>query len=168
MTTPEPHTRSPEPTRSLLRHTLATLAYRGAKAMRDAPEGFADYRAGPTLRTPVEILAHVGDLLDWAIGLADGRHEWRDAAPRPWEEEIARFHAGLAALDERLAAPEPLGFSAEKLLQGPLADALTHVGQITLLRRMAGAPVRGENYLMADIAAGRVGAEQAPPRREFG
>lgn len=167
MTTPEPHRRPPEPPRPLLRHTLATLAYRGTKAVRDAPAGFTDYRAGPTLRTPVEILAHVGDLLDWAVGLADGRHEWRDATPRPWEEEIARFHAGLAALDERLAAPDPLGFPAERLLQGPLADALTHVGQITLLRRMAGAPVRGENYFRANIVAGRVGPDQAPPRREF-
>ena len=157
---------SPEPC-ALLRHTLATLAYRGGKAVRDAPDGFADHRAGASVRTPVEILAHVGDLLDWAAGLADGRHEWRDASQRPWEEEVARFHEGLAALDERLAAPEPLGFSAEKLLQGPLADALTHVGQITLLRRMAGAPVRGENYFRAEITAGRVGPEQASPRREF-
>ena len=125
-----PDSLTPSPGRSLLRHTLATLAYRGAKAVRDAPAGFADYRAGPTLRTPVEILAHVGDLLDWAIGLADGRHEWRDSAPRPWDEETGRFHDGLAALDQRLATPKPLGFSAEKLLQGPLADALTHVGQV--------------------------------------
>jgi hypothetical protein len=166
--TPPPHSLAgPEAERSLLRHTLATLAYRGGKAVRDAPDGFADHRAVPSLRTPVEILAHVGDLLDWALGLADGRHVWHDAPPRPWEEEVARFHEGLAVLDERLAAPQPLGFSAERIFQGPLADALTHVGQITLLRRMAGAPVRGENYFKADIAAGRVGAEQAPPRREF-
>ena len=158
---------APEAERSLLRHALATLAYRGGKALRDAPAGFADHRAAPSLRTPVEILAHVGDLLDWASGLADGRHEWRDAPPGPWEEEIARFHEGLAVLDERLAAPKPLGFSAERLFQGPLADALTHVGQITLLRRMVGAPVRGENYFKAEITAGRVGPRQAPPRREF-
>jgi hypothetical protein len=121
MTTPETDAGSPEvpePSRALLRHVLATLAYRGGKAVRDAPTGFADLRAAPSLRTPVEILAHVGDLLDWAVGLADGRHEWRDATPRPWEQEIDRFHEGLATLDERLAVPEPLGFSAEKLLQG--------------------------------------------------
>jgi len=151
----------------LLRHTLATLACRGGKAVRDAPAGFGDHRAGPSSRTPVEILAHVGDLLDWAVGLADGRHEWREATPLPWEQEIERFHAGLAALDERLAATEPLGFSAERLFQGPIADALTHVGQITLLRRMARAPVRGENYFKAEITAGRVGQEQTSPRREF-
>ena len=156
-----------EPGRSLLRHTLATLAYRGSKAVRNAPADFADHRAGRSSRSPVEILAHVGDLLDWAVGLADGRHEWHDATPLPWEAEVARFHAGLAALDLRLAAPEPLGFSAEKLFQGPIADALTHVGQITLLRRVAGAPVRGENYFKADVCAGRVGPEQSSPRREF-
>ncbi len=167
-TTPSPHSPvAPEAERSLLRHTLATLAYRGAKAVRDAPGGFADHRAGPSLRTPVEILAHVGDLLDWAVGLADGRHEWHDATPLPWKEEVDRFHAALAALDDRLAAPEPLGFPAEKLFQGPIADALTHIGQITLLRRLAGVPVRGENYFKADIADGRVGPGQAPPRREF-
>jgi hypothetical protein len=156
-----------DPTRRLLRHVLATLAYRGAKAVREAPPDFAGHRAAPSLRTPVEILAHVGDLLDWAQGLADGRHVWREATPGPWAEEIARFHSGLARLDERLAAPEPLGFSAERLLQGPLADALTHVGQITLLRRMAGTPVRGENYFKAEVTVGRLGPEQPPPRREF-
>jgi hypothetical protein len=167
--TSDPATRSSGPTesRALLRHALATLAYRGRKAVRDAPSGFADRRAGPSLRTPVEILAHVGDLLDWAVGLAEGRHVWHETTPRTWEKEIDRFHEGLTTLDERLAAPEPLGFPAERLLQGPLADALTHVGQITLLRRLAGSPVRGENYFKADIVAGRVGPEQAAPRREF-
>jgi hypothetical protein len=152
----------------LLRHTLATLAYRGGKAVRDVPEGFAHFRPALASRTPLEILAHVGDLLDWAVGLADGRHEWAEATPRAWEQEVARFHAGLAALDERLAGDAPLGFPAEKLFQGPIADALTHVGQITMLRRMAGGPVRGENYFKADIAVGRVGPEQPAPRREFG
>jgi hypothetical protein len=147
----------------MLRHTLATLAYRGGKAVRGAPDGFAEYRASPSSRMP----GHVGDLLDWAVSLADGRHEWHDSPPLPWEKEIERFHAGLATLDARLAGKEPLGFSAERLFQGPIADALTHVGQITLLRRIAGAPVRGENYFKAEIAAGRVGPEQSPPRREF-
>jgi hypothetical protein len=167
MTTPEPDPTPADRTPGLLRHVLATLAYRGAKAVRDAPAGFAHHRAAPSLRTPVEILAHVGDLLDWAGGLADGRHVWRDETPGAWEDEVARFHASLARLDQRLAAPEPLGSSAERLLQGPLADALTHVGQITLLRRMAGAPVRGENYFKADVTVGRVGPDQPPPRREF-
>jgi hypothetical protein len=156
-----------EPGRAMLRHTLATLAYRGGKAVRDAPGDFADFRAAPSVRTPVEILSHIGDLLDWALALADGRQEWRDAKPLPWGQEVDRFFAGLAALDGRLATPEPLGFEAEKLFQGPIADALTHVGQLTTLRRMAGAPVRGENYFKADIAAGRVGPEQSHPRREF-
>jgi len=151
----------------LLRHALATLAYRGGKAIRDAPEAFARYRASGSTRTPIEILAHVGDLLDWALGLADGRHEWHDAPPLTWDEEVGRFYTGLAALDRRLASNDPPGFSPESLLQGPIADALTHVGQITLLRRMAGFPVRGENYFKADIAAGRVGPEQPSPRREF-
>jgi len=153
--------------RGMLRHTLATLAYRGGKAARDAPDGFAETRPSPTSRAAGEILAHVGDLLDWALTLADGRQAWRDSAPLPWPEEVDRFFAALAALDGRLAAPEPLGFPPQKIFQGPIADALTHVGQIAQLRRIAGAPVRGENYLKADIAAGRVGPDQPPPRREF-
>ena len=156
-----------DPKRRLLRHTLATLAYRGGKAVRGAPEGLAAFRASATTRSPAEVLAHVGDLLDWALSLAEGRQAWHDATPLPWEEEVARFFAALRRLDDRLASDEPLGFSPEELFQGPIADALTHVGQIAMLRRMAGSPVRGENYLKADIAAGRVGPEQSAPRSEF-
>jgi hypothetical protein len=150
----------------MLRHIIATLAYRGGKALRGAPANFAAFRAAPGTRTPAEILAHIGDLLDWALRLADGSHEWRDSPSRPWEQDVARFFAALDALDNRLAAAAPLGSPAEKIFQGPLADALTHVGQIAMLRRMAGSPVRGENYFLAEIAAGRVGYEQAPPVRE--
>jgi hypothetical protein len=153
--------------REMLRHTLATLAYRGGKALRGVPDEVADFRAGGETRTPREILAHVGDLLDWALCLADGRHEWHDHVPRPWAQEVDRFFAGLAALDGRLASEESLGSAAERLFQGPIADALTHVGQIALLRRMAGAPVRGENYFKAAIAVGQVGPGQGAPVREF-
>jgi hypothetical protein len=154
--------------REMLRHTLATLAYRGGKAVRDAPEGFGGFVAGVGTRRPVEILAHVGDLLDWALWLARGEHRWKDSEPLAWDGEVARFFEGLAAFDAFLASGEPLGCAAERLFQGPVADALTHVGQIALLRRMAGAPVRGENYFKAEIVAGRVGAVQDAPRREFG
>lgn len=151
----------------MLRHTLATLAYRGGKAIRDMPEAVAAFRASPTTRTPAEILAHVGDLLDWALALANGRHEWHDSPALPPADGTRRFFAGLAALDERLADERPLGCEPERLFQGPIADALTHVGQIALLRRMAGAPVKSENYFKAEIAGGRVGPGQEPPRREF-
>jgi hypothetical protein len=160
-------TSTPDGGREMLRHTVATLAYRGGKAVRGAPEEFGAFAAGVGTRTPAEILAHVGDLLDWALWLARGEQRWQDSVPLPWDEEVARFFEGLAAFDAYLASDAPLGCAAEKLFQGPVADALTHVGQITLLRRMAGAPVRGENYFKAEIVAGRVGAEQAAPRREF-
>lgn len=151
----------------MLRHTVATLAYRGGKALRGAPPGFESFAAGPGSRTPGQILAHLGDLLDWALHLARGAHVWKDEAPLPWDAGVARFFASLQAFDDYLASSEPLGMSAERLFQGPVADALTHVGQIALLRRMAGSPVRGENYFEADIAAGRVGSDQAPPKLEF-
>ena len=152
---------------SWLRHTLATLAYRGGKVLRGAPPEFSNFRAGDSTRTPGQILAHISDLLDWALSHAEGRPAWQDSPPLPWEQGSARFFAALQVLDQRLAAPAPLGCTVEKMFQGPIADALTHVGQIALLRRMAGSPVRGENYLKADITAGRVGAEQAQPRVEF-
>jgi hypothetical protein len=151
----------------LLRHTVATVAYRGGKALRGAPAEFGDYQAGPGGRTPVQILAHIGDLFDWALTLADGREKWHNAAPQPWEQEVARFHISLQAFDRRLASGDPLGCSAGKLFQGPIADALTHVGQIAMLRRMAGCGIRGENYSQAKIAAGRVGADQETPVFEF-
>ena len=152
---------------SLLRHTVATLAYRGGKALRGAPAEFAAYRAQPGTRTPLEILAHMGDLLDWALLLADGKHEWHTSAPLAWEQEVARFFSTLDAFDRRLGSAPPLGFPAEKLFQGPIADALTHTGQIAMLRRMAGCPMRGENYFRATITTGRVGADQAAPAFEF-
>jgi hypothetical protein len=153
--------------RQMLRHTLATVAYRAGKTLRGAPAGFADYRAAETLRTPLEILAHLGDLMEWALGLARGESRWPGAAPLPWEEEKGRFYAAVARFDAFLASGEELACAPEKLFQGPVADALNHVGQIALLRRMSGAPIRGENYFVADIAAGRVSPEQAAPRREF-
>jgi hypothetical protein len=153
--------------RALLRHTLATLAYRGGKVLRGAPAGFSAYRAWGTTRTPGEILAHLGDLLEWALATARGAENWNDTAPTSWEQGVQRFFASLEAFDAYLASHQPLGVPAEKLFQGPIADALTHVGQIAMLRRVAGSPVRGENYFRAEIIAGRVGPDQSPPVREF-
>ncbi len=158
---------TPDTKRQMLRHTLATLAYRAGKAVRGAPAGFAEFRAAPSTRTPGEILAHLGDLLDWALSMAQGRQAWKDSAPLGWEQDVERLFAALTALDQWLASDGPLAFPAEKLFQGPVADALTHVGQIALLRRMAGCPIRGENYARAEIVAGRVGPAQAAPVREF-
>lgn len=156
-----------DPKRDLFRHTLATLAYRGGKALRGAPPEFAGYRADGTGRTPVQILAHMGDLLDWSLSVAKGQEEWYNSAPLPWDREVERFFAALERFDAYLASDAPLAESAEKLFQGPIADALTHVGQIAMLRRMAGCAFRGENYHRAEIVVGRVGPDQAPPRREF-
>jgi len=153
--------------RAFLRHTLATLAYRGAKALRDAGPDFAEFGAPETSRTPVIILAHMGDLMDWALSMADGRREWHDSSPLGWEKECERFFAALKKFDDYLASDKPLKAPAERLFQGPIADALTHVGQIAMLRRMAGVPMKGENYFVAEVTVGRVGADQAVPRKEF-
>src|SRR6266436_6518984 len=155
------------PKREMLRHTVATLAYRGAKAVRDAPDSFASYQASETTRTPAQILAHIGDLLDWALSIAKGAEAWNNSEPLAWNQEIARFHAALESFDDYLASGAELSAACERLFQGPIADALTHVGQLTMLRRIAGAPIKGENYSRAKIEAGRVGADQESPKREF-
>ena len=151
----------------MLRHTLATLAYRGRKAVLGAPDSFAMFRAGETSRTPNEILAHIGDLLDWALSIAQGKQAWNNSRLSAWNEEVERFFGALHEFDTYLASDSPLAVPSERLFQGPIADALTHVGQITLLRRLASAPIRGENYFVAEITSGRVGADQPAPHREF-
>ncbi len=153
--------------RILLRHTVATLAYRGGKAIRSAPASFADYRCGESSRTPVQILAHIGDLMDWALSIAEGQQKWNNSTPLAWDKECDRFFAALKKFDDYLASEKPLQVSVGKLFQGPVADALTHVGQIAMLRRMAGAPMKGENYFVAEITAGRVGQDQTVPKKEF-
>ena len=157
----------PDPKRALLRHALATVAYRTSKAVRNAPAGFADFHAGEGVRTPGQILAHIGDLFDWALSIAKGKPAWRDSKPLPWEKEVERFFAALKSFDDFLASNAPMEAPLEKLFQGPIADALTHVGQLAMLRRMAGVPISGENYFVADMVVGRVGAEQAAPKKEF-
>jgi hypothetical protein len=161
------HSNSVDPKRQLLRHTLATLAYRGGKAVRNAPTGFADFQAGAGVRAPGQILAHIGDLLDWGLSIAQGRRTWHDSKPLPWEQEVERFFAALKKFDDFLVSSEPVQASIEKIFQGPVADALTHVGQINILRRLASAPVKGESYYEAAIETGRVSGDQAAPKREF-
>jgi hypothetical protein len=153
--------------RALLRHTVATVAYRGAKAVRGAPASFAAYSADDTPRTPAKILAHIGDLFDWALTQARGAEAWNDSTPLEWDREVERFFATLERFDQYLASDAPLAVTPERLFQGAVADSLAHVGQLAMLRRLAGAKMKSENYSRADIVAGRVGAEQTPPKREF-
>jgi len=153
--------------REMLRHTVATLAYRSAKAVRGADDSFASFKASESTRTPAQILAHIGDLLEWALSIAKGNEAWNNPEPLEWSKEIDRFHAALKSFDDYLASQSDLSASCERLFQGPIADALTHVGQIAMLRRIAGEPMKGENYSRARITAGRVGADQEAPRREF-
>jgi hypothetical protein len=155
--------------RASLRHAVATLSYRAAKTMRGAPASFASFRAGSTTRTPLEIVAHMGDLFDWGLRMLRGQPRWTEATPQLWDAECARFFAALEAFDHHLASSEPIEYDLDRVFQGPVADALTHTGQLAMLRRLHGSPMKGESYNRADIAAGRVGLEQVPadPRFEF-
>jgi hypothetical protein len=156
-----------DPARQLLRHTVATVAYRGGKALRGAPESFAVFVQTPPGRSPAQILAHMGDLFDWALSMAKGEAAWHDSKPLAWDAEVARFFAALKKFDDYLASQQPLQSPAEGLFQGPVADALTHIGQIAMLRRLAACPIKAENYFKAEVTAGRVGMEQAAPKFEF-
>ena len=156
----------PHPDQRALRQMAATLAYRAAKVLRDVPPSFAHYSCGDSTRTPVRIVGHLADLMAWGTSIARGGYEWNAGGGDDWTSEVDRFFAGLAALDAALAAEDFTG-SADKLIQGPLADALTHVGQLAMLRGMAGVPVRPESYAKAAITIGRVGREQAAAGREF-
>jgi hypothetical protein len=158
---------SAENGRELLRHAVATVAYRGGKALRGAPESFATFRIGEATRAPGKLVAHMGDLFEWGLTIAKGKQVWKDSEPMTWDQEVDRFFASLKSFDEFLATSEPLHCKVEMLMQGPVADALTHVGQLAMLRRVAGTPIRSENYSVAEIAAGRTGANQAAAGREF-
>jgi hypothetical protein len=151
--------------RELLRHMLSTVAYRTSRALEGSHEEFASFDGAG--RKPVEILAHMGDLLDWALSAAVGKPSWRVSQPLEWAEEQRRFFASLRALDAHLASRKQLHTPIERLMQGPVADALTHVGQLAMLRRLAGSPTRGENFVVAAIAVGQVDAEQPEPVRPF-
>jgi hypothetical protein len=155
--------------REFFRHTVATMAYRAAKTLRGAPESFATFKPGPTTKTPLEILAHMGDLFDWAYTMTQGEPKWSNATPQTWDKECERFFAAVTKFDRALASVIPITYELTRMFQGPVADALTHTGQLAMLRRMHGTPMKGESYARADIVIGRVGAEQTPadPRYEF-
>ena len=149
---------------TMVRHLLATLAYRAAKVLRDIPDDFPTFTPSPTTRPPVLIVAHLADLMAWAVTLADSQSVWKAAGSGNWDLEVRRFFDGMQTLDDRLAAAPISESDAHKMISGPLADALTHVGQLAMLRGMAGASVRPESYARAPIVAGRVGRDQAPGR----
>lgn len=151
--------------RELLRHMVATVAYRGGIAVSGAPEGFTVFRVSEGTRAPGEILAHIGDLLEGSFYLLKGELIYLTSLPLPWREEVSRFFSAAKTLDSYLASDAPLACPVEKLVQGPIGDALTHIGQIVMLRRVAGSPIRAESYFNAEIVPGSVGEE---PFREAG
>ncbi|MBI3872028.1 MAG: hypothetical protein HY304_03000 [candidate division Zixibacteria bacterium] len=154
-------------TRLFLRHTLATLAYRAGKTVRGTPEAFGAFRATSDSPSSVEIVAHMGDLMDWVLRMVQGESKWTSATPLPWKEEIARFFVSLGALDKYLASGTPIRWEPGSVFQGGIADALTHTGQLAMLRRLSGFKMKGESYARADIVVGRVGLDQTPPEPKY-
>ena len=155
-----------ESAKQMLRHTLATLAYRAEKVLRETPPGFADFRSSPNGRTALAILGHMADLMEWGQRFTVGENKWKPGETSSWDQARERFFTGLAAFDAGLAAAAP-SIALEPIFQGPIADALTHVGQLSLLRGAAGLPVKPESYARAEIQTGRVGRDQSSKRTEF-
>lgn len=151
--------------RRLLRHFLAALAYRTQKALRDAPADFGTFEAGERVRRPSDILRHMTSVLGYARTYFEGGSYPHRPKPLPsLDDEIERFHAMLGALATHLEQGTPLaGTTPERLLQGPFADAMTHAGQLAMLRRLAGAPVPPEDFIVAEISADVLGPDQPPP-----
>jgi len=152
--------------RELLKHFLAAIAYRTQKALRDAPDHYPTFSAGNRVRTPLEILHHMTSLMGYVRTFFVGGQYPRTLEPLPtFKEEIARFHEMIEAVGTLLASDAKPSISTEQLLQGPFADTMTHVGQLAMLRRLADAPVRPENFVFADIRAERLHANQPPPAK---
>ena len=145
--------------RELFRHLVATLAFRTRLAVLDSPPDFALFKVGEPIRTPGEILAHIGDLLEGSLYLMSGKLVILNSAPLPWEDEVQRFFSTIKEFDAYLASGAPLAQPLEKIIQGPIADALTHVGQIVMLRRVAGSPIQIEGYFTADIIPDKIYTE---------
>ena len=158
---------SNESARNLLRHTVATLAYRAEKALREVPEAFAHHQISPSSRTPLEIVSHLGDLIEWADRMAKGEYKWAPVASPDWSSACDRFFEGLTTLDASLESTTFETYAPGVIFQGPISDALTHIGQITMIRGAMNVPIRPESYARAEISIGRVGREQSAMRKEF-
>jgi hypothetical protein len=153
-----------EDKRKLLNHFLAALAYRTQKALREAPAGFGSFRVVEGVRTPAELVRHMASVLGYARTFFVGGRYWPEALAS-FDEEIERFHELLGLLAQHLRNGDALleGMTEERLLQGPFSDAMTHAGQLALLRRLAGAPVPPENFIVAEIKEERLGPDQPRP-----
>jgi hypothetical protein len=148
--------------RDMLRHFLASIAYHASKAIRDAPDGYPEIEVGAGVRTPRRILHHITGVLSYAHSFFE-HYETTYFDLEPWDTEVESFYTILGKLDESLREKAPNGVTEERLLQGPLSDSMAHVGQLLMLRRMAGSPVPSENFVYAEIKAGALGPDQHEP-----
>jgi hypothetical protein len=149
------------------RHTLATIAYRAGHSIRTAPQSFAEFKAGASSKTPLELVAHMTDLLDWSLTELKGESDWHERPPTNWETDVARFYDSLKKLDGYAAAGHPTKTDLMRLFQGPMVGCFVYIGRIDMLRRRHGSPVKREIFFEADIVIGRVGPQQTPPRMEL-
>ena len=146
----------------LLRHFLASIAYRATKAIKDAPGCYPELDIGKGFRTPREILHHITGVLSYAHSFYE-HYDTTYFEDKPWDGEVKHFYETLTNLDRSLREKSPGEVTEEQLLQGPLSDSMAHIGQLLMLRRLADSPVPAENFIYADIRKGVVGPDQPEP-----
>ncbi|MGD8566066.1 MAG: hypothetical protein PVF96_06935 [Candidatus Bathyarchaeota archaeon] len=146
----------------MLRHFLASIAYRATKAIKDAPEIYPNLYIGKGVKTPLRIVHHITGVLKYAHSFFE-HYDTTYSDIKSWDAEINDFYNILRQLDKSLQKKKPNQVTEEQLLQGPLSDSMAHVGQLLLLRRMADSPVPSENFIFADIKKEKVGPDQPEP-----
>ena len=152
------------PNRQLLRHYLASIAYHLQKAIRGAPPTCWAFSTGNQVRTPEAIQRHMTSVLGYARTFLVGGIYRPEPLPSI-HDEIDRFHQILEEVSNLLDTDSSLrGITEFQLLQGPFSDIMTHIGQLSLLRRLNGSPVPPENFVYAEISATRLGKDQPEPR----
>lgn len=136
----------------LLIHTVKTIRYRFIRATQGASASFGEFRIGANTRLPKEIVNHMFDLVTKTISMLQHGHF---GTPPPeqlnFQQEQERLLAALNDLQTGLSRLPPEPAKAKKLLQGPMLDMVTHIGQLAMLNGLHGNKVPRESYFDARL-----------------
>ena len=146
----------------MLRHFLASITYRATKAIKNVPETYPAHDLGKGVKTPLRILHHITGVLTYAHSFFE-HYDTTHIDVKSWDAEVGEFYSILSKLDKSIQEKKPKEVTEEQLLQGPLSDAMTHIGQLSMLRRLADSPLPSENFIFADVRKGAVGPNQPDP-----
>ncbi len=134
-----------------IQHFLKVLSYRFEKAIHNAAESYPKHASGHGIRTPLELLGHMNGVLEFAISSLKNQPR-RNIPEQSWQEQITLYYEKLKELNQLMQENSFDTDTLERILQGPLADAMTHIGQLAMMRRLANSAIAGENYFAADMS----------------